>query len=182
MPIIISISDDAMKAIPNHLRESSLALGATKWETSTKIIMPAASSGIIASILLGLSRALGETMVIVLAAGSIARLTLNPLDETMTMSGYIAKVATGDIPPGLAVSAGFAVGLLLFIITYFVNTVASRVVIQIKNGKKTKTKKEKRNKIINLYFKYLEKVSNHPKLITSILPIGDGISVSLKIC
>ena len=107
LPIVISISDDAMKSVPQHLRESSYALGATKWETATKVVMPAASSGIIASILLGLARAIGETMVVVLAAGSIARLTFNPFDETMTMSAYIAKVATGDIPPGVAVSAGF---------------------------------------------------------------------------
>ena len=154
LPIIISISDDAMKAVPNHLRETSLALGATKWETSTKVVMPAASSGIVASILLGLARALGETMVVVLAAGSIAKLTFNPLDETMTMSAYIAKVATGDIPPGLAVSAGFAVGLTLFLITYFINTVASRVVIQIKTGTTVKSKKDKgkRSNIIKRIF------------------------------
>jgi phosphate ABC transporter permease subunit PstA/phosphate ABC transporter permease protein PstC len=141
LPIIISISDDAMKAVPNHLRETSLALGATRWETATKVVMPAASSGIIASVLLGLARAIGETMVVVLAAGSIARLTLNPLDEVMTMSAYIAKVATGDIPPGVAVSAGFAVGLVLFIITYLINMVAARIVLQIKEGTTVKNKK-----------------------------------------
>ena len=161
MPIIISISDDSMKAVPNHLRETSLALGTTKWETSTKIVMPAASSGIIASILLGLARALGETMIVVLAAGSIARLTFNPLDETMTMSAFIAKVATGDIPPGLAVAGGFAVGLLLFIITYFVNTIASRVVVQIKTGTSVKSKeKKKKNKLTKLIRKVLEKIKS----------------------
>ena len=168
MPIIISISDDAMKAIPNHLRETSLALGATRWETSTKIVMPAASSGIIASILLGLARALGETMVVVLAAGSIAKLTLNPLDETMTMSAYIAKVATGDIPPGLAVSAGFAVGLLLFLITYLVNTIASRVVVQIKTGTTVKSKKkqnQKRNIFIRIFTKIKEKIAMSVSII-----------------
>ena len=134
LPIVISISDDAMKAVPQHMRESSYALGATRWETAIKVVMPAASSGIIASILLGLARAIGETMVVVLAAGSVARLTFNPFEETMTMSAYIAKVATGDIPPGVAVSAGFAVGLVLFIITYLINTVAARVVLQIKTG------------------------------------------------
>ncbi|KYK21085.1 hypothetical protein AYK24_09595 [Thermoplasmatales archaeon SG8-52-4] len=162
MPIIISISDDAMKAVPNHLRETSLALGATRWETSTRIVMPAASSGIVASILLGLARALGETMVVVLAAGSIAKLTLNPLDETMTMSAYIAKVATGDIPPGLAVSAGFAVGLLLFLITYVINTIASRVVIQIKTGTTVKSKKKqekKRSILFIIFLKIKEKIS-----------------------
>jgi phosphate ABC transporter permease subunit PstA/phosphate ABC transporter permease protein PstC len=141
LPIVISISDDAMKAVPNHLRETSLALGATKWETASKVVMPAASSGIIASILLGLARAIGETMVVVLAAGSVANLTLNPFEETMTMSAYIAKVATGDIPPGVAVSAGFAVGLVLFIITFIVNMIAARVVLQIKTGSSVQRKR-----------------------------------------
>lgn len=134
LPIIISISDDAMKAVPRQLRETSLGLGATRWETATRVVMPAASSGIIASILLGLARAIGETMVVVLVAGSVAQFTLNPFKEVMTMSAYIAKVATGDIPPGAAVEAAFAVGLLLFIITYFINMVAARVVLQIKEG------------------------------------------------
>ena len=134
LPIIVSISDDSMKAVPKHLREASLAMGATKWETSVKVVMPAASSGIIASILLGLARALGETMVVVLAAGSIAKLTLNPLDEVQTMTSYIAQVATGDIPPGVAVSAAFAVGLVLFVITYIINLIAGRVVLRIKRG------------------------------------------------
>lgn len=146
LPIVISISDDAMKAVPQHLRESSYALGATRWETAIKVVMPAASSGIIASILLGLARAIGETMVVVLAAGSVARLTLNPFEETMTMSAYIAKVATGDIPPGVAVSAGFAVGLVLFIITYLINTLAARVVLQIKTGSSYKIIKSKKRK------------------------------------
>lgn len=141
LPIIVSISDDSMKAVPKHLREASLAMGATKWETSVKVVMPAASSGIIASILLGLARALGETMVVVLAAGSIAKLTLNPLEEVQTMTAYIAQVATGDIPPGVAVSAAFAVGLVLFLITYIINLVAGRVVVRIKKGGVT-TKKQ----------------------------------------
>jgi phosphate transport system permease protein len=160
MPIVISISDDAMKAVPNHIRETSLALGATRWETTTKVIMPAASSGIIASILLGLARGLGETMVVVLAAGSIANLTFNPFDETITMSGYIAKVATGDIPPGLAVAAGFAVGLLLFLITFGVNTIASHVVLRIKTGTTVKSRNEskKKNIISKLFLKYVSPV------------------------
>lgn len=146
LPITISISDDAMKAVPQHLRETSLGLGATKWETATKVVMPGASSGIIASILLGLARAIGETMAVVLVAGSVANLTLNPLNEVMTMSAYIAKVATGDIPPGVAVSAAFAVGLVLFIITYIINMIAARVVLQIKTGAAGKIKKIEKKK------------------------------------
>jgi phosphate ABC transporter permease subunit PstA/phosphate ABC transporter permease protein PstC len=134
LPIIVSISDDAMRAVPQHLRAASYALGATRWETSTRVVMPAASSGIMASLLLGLGRALGETMVVLLAAGSVATLSLNPLREMQTMTAYIAQVATGDVPPGLAVDAAFAVGLYLFVITLVVNVVAARVVIRIKSG------------------------------------------------
>jgi phosphate transport system permease protein len=134
LPIIVSISDDAMRAVPKDLRAASYALGATRWETSTRVVVPAASSGIVASLLLGLGRALGETMVVLLAAGSVAHLTLNPLREMQTMTAYIAQVATGDVPPGLPVDAAFAVGLYLFIITLVVNVVASRVVLRIKSG------------------------------------------------
>jgi phosphate transport system permease protein len=140
LPTIVSISDDAMRAVPRHMREASLAMGATRWETSTKVVMPGASSGIVASILLGLGRALGETMVVTLAAGSVANLTVNPLQEVQTMTAYIAQVATGDIPPGVAVDAAFAVGFLLFIITLIVNIIAGSVVKRIKMGKRTSMK------------------------------------------
>ncbi|NPV51003.1 MAG: phosphate ABC transporter permease PstA [Candidatus Methanofastidiosum sp.] len=144
LPIIVSVSDDSLRAVPRELKEASLAMGATKWETAIKVVMPAASSGIIASILLGLARALGETMVVALAAGNVARLTLNPLSQVQTMTAYIAQVATGDIPPGLAVSAAFAVGLVLFAITYIINFIAGRVVLRIQNaGKITSNKKNK---------------------------------------
>jgi phosphate transport system permease protein len=92
---------------------------------------------------------------VLLAAGSIANLTLNPFDETMTMSAYIAKVATGDIPPGVAVSAGFAVGLVLFIITYIINMIAARVVIRIKTGSTVKKVKKVRFRIISKYLGYI---------------------------
>ena len=154
LPIIVSISDDSMKAVPKHLREASLAMGATKWETSVKVVMPAASSGIIASILLGLARALGETMVVVLAAGSIAKFTINPLEEVQTMTAYIAQVATGDIPPGVAVSAAFAVGLVLFVITYIINLIAGRVVLRIKRGGAASGKKSR-------IAQYIKKVSTY---------------------
>jgi len=133
LPIIVSVSDDAMTAVPRSMREASLSMGATRWETATRVVMPAASSGIMASVLLGLARAIGETMIVVLAAGSVARLSLDPFGETQTMTSYIAQVATGDIPPGVAVSAAFAVGLLLFVLTYAVNSMASAVVDRIKH-------------------------------------------------
>jgi len=157
LPIIVSISDDAMKAVPNHLRQSSLAIGATKWETATKVVMPAASSGIIAAVLLGLARAIGETMIVTLVAGSIAKLTINPFEEVMTMTSYIAKVATGDIPPGVAVSAGFAVGLFLFAITYLINMIAAQIVIKIKTGTSVKSKKNsKRKNIVSIFFSIIK--------------------------
>lgn len=134
LPIVVSMSDDAMNAVPRHMREASLAMGATRWETATRVVVPSASSGITASVLLGLGRAIGETMVVTLVAGSVARLTLNPFEEVQTMTAYIAQVATGDIPPGVAVSAAFAVGLVLFVITYIVNLIAARVVLRIKAG------------------------------------------------
>jgi len=140
LPIIVSISDDAMKAVPMHLREASLAMGATKWETATRVVMPAASSGIMASLILGLGRALGETMVVTLVAGSIPILTLNPLSEVMTMTSFIAQTATGDIPPGIGADSAFAVGLTLFFITYLVNSFAGIVVERIKTGSSVRSK------------------------------------------
>jgi phosphate ABC transporter permease subunit PstA/phosphate ABC transporter permease protein PstC len=160
LPIIVSISDDAMKAVPNHLRESSLALGATKWETATKVVMPAASSGITASVLLGLARAIGETMVVTLVAGSVARLTLDPMGEVQTITAYIAQVATGDIPPGVAVSAGFAVGLVLFMITYGINSIAARIVLRIKTGKTIKRHKTKKSFLLNILKRYISKLTS----------------------
>jgi phosphate transport system permease protein len=141
LPIVVSISDDAMKAVPQHMREASNALGATRWETASKVVLPAASSGVIASVLLGLGRALGETMVVMLVAGSIPNMSWNPMEEHQTMTSYIAQTATGDIPPGVGVDAAFAVGLYLFVITYVVNMIAARVVFNIKHGSSVHSKK-----------------------------------------
>ena len=134
LPLIVSISDDSLRAVPKDLRNASLALGATKWETSVKVVIPAASSGIMASVLLALGRAIGETMVVTMAAGSVARLTLNPFEEVQTMTAYIAQVATGDIPPGIAVDAAFAVGLAIFAITYGVNIIAGKITRSIRDA------------------------------------------------
>jgi phosphate ABC transporter permease subunit PstA/phosphate ABC transporter permease protein PstC len=154
IPIVISISDDAMKAVPNHLRESSLAVGATKWETATKIVMPAASSGIMASVLLGLARGIGETMVVLMVAGG--RPGFNIFDQMLTMSGYIGKTATGDIPPGLSINAAFAVGIVLFIIAYAVNSLGARIVLQIKTSSSVKAKNNKKRMFI---FRIFSKIS-----------------------
>ena len=124
MPIIVSISDDAIRAVPREMREASLALGANRWETASRVVLPTARSGIVASVLLALARAVGETMAVTLAAGSVASLHLDPLREVQTLTAYIAQVATGDIPPGPATDAGFAVGSTLFVLTYTANTLA----------------------------------------------------------
>jgi len=148
MPIIISISDDAMKSVPNHLRETSLAVGATKWETATKIVMPAASSGIMASILLALARGIGETMIVLMVSGG--RPGLDIFGPMLPLSGYVGRVATGDMPPGLAHSAGFAVGLLLFVMAYGINSLGAKIVLRIKTRTSVKSTilKKKENKII----------------------------------
>ena len=135
LPIIVSISDDALKAVPNHLREASLAMGATRWETSFKVVIPAASSGIAASMLLGIARAIGETMVVTLAVGSVASLHFNFLNEAQPMTSYIAQTATGDIPPGTpGAEAAFAVALVLFLFTFLINRIAGQIVLRIKRG------------------------------------------------
>lgn len=135
LPIIVSISDDSLKSVPKHLREASMAMGATKWETSLKVVIPAASSGIAASVLLGIARAIGETMVVTLAAGSIAGGQWSFLKEVQPMTSFIAQTATGDIPPGTSqAEAAFAVGLMLFLMTFLVNWIAGRIVLRIKKG------------------------------------------------
>ncbi|MDY6965700.1 MAG: phosphate ABC transporter permease PstA [Halobacteriota archaeon] len=170
LPIVVSVSDDSMRAVPMELRAASLAMGATRWETATRVVLPSAASGITASIILGLARAIGETMVVTLAAGSVAKLTFNPLEEVQTMTSYIAQVATGDIPPGVAVEAAFAVGLLLFVITYLINMAASLVVEQIQTGQ---SKKEKG--IIKRYLGLLIlELKNFLNVVTDHLKIRDS--------
>ena len=100
VPIIASISDDAMKAVPGGLREGAYALGATKLKVSTRVVFPAAISGIVASIVLAFSRAVGETMIVLLAAGGTPNATFNPGESVLTMTAFIGKTATGDIATG----------------------------------------------------------------------------------
>lgn len=129
VPIIASISEDAMSAVPRGLREGAFAMGATKMQVSTRVVFPAALSGIVASIVLGISRALGETMIVVLAAGSTPNLTLNPVEAIQAMTSYIAVTATGDIPAGsTSYKTVFAVGTLLFLMTLAMNVISIRLV------------------------------------------------------
>lgn len=129
VPIIASISDDAMKAVPGALREGAYALGATKLTVSTRVVFPAAISGIVASIVLATSRAVGETMIVLLAAGGTPNGTLDPGQSVLTMTAFIGNTATGDIGQGTTTyDTIFAVGALLFLMTLAMNAVAIRLV------------------------------------------------------
>ena len=129
VPLVASISDDAMRAVPRSLREGGYGLGATKLKVSLRIVFPAAISGIVASIVLAGSRAVGETMVVLIAAGRTPNLTFDPTRSVQTMTAYIAGTATGDIPTGtLDYDTIFAVGALLFAMTLALNLLAIRLV------------------------------------------------------
>jgi phosphate transport system permease protein len=126
LPLVSSLSEDAMRAVPNGLREGSYALGATKMQTSLRVIVPSAFSGITAAFILAVSRAIGETMIVVIAAGQQPRLTLDPTVPIQTMTAYIVQVSLGDTPQGtLAYRTIFAVGMLLFLSTFTLNLVSS---------------------------------------------------------
>lgn len=125
LPIITTLAEDALRAVPRDLREGALALGATKWETTWGIVMPAAASGITAANILGFSRAIGETMVVTLAAGLVPNLALDYSEPSQTITAFIANRASGDLPTGsIAYLSLFAIGLVLFILTFVINLVA----------------------------------------------------------
>ena len=129
IPIIASLSDDAMRAVPRGLHEGAYALGATKVKVATKVVFPAALSGIVASIVLAISRALGETMIVLLAAGAKPNPTLNPVESVQVMTSYIATTATGDIGVGtIDYKSVFAVGAVLFVLTLAMNVISIRLV------------------------------------------------------
>ncbi len=125
IPTIASVSEDAIYAVPRGLREGAYALGATKREVATKIVVPAALSGIVAATILGISRAIGETMIVAVAAGNLAQLTANPLESVQTMTAYIVQVASGDTATGtLTYRTIFAVGASLFVMTLILNIIS----------------------------------------------------------
>lgn len=129
IPLISSLSEDALKAVPDSLRHGAFALGATKLETSLGVVVPAAISGISASFVLAISRAIGETMIVTIAAGARPNLTLNPLESVQTMTSFIVQVSQGDNPHGtVGFDALFAVGLLLFLITLGLNILSHYIV------------------------------------------------------
>lgn len=125
IPLVASLSEDAMTAVPGALREGAYALGATKLEVATRTVLPAALSGIVASFILAVSRALGETMIVTIAAGATPNLTLNPFRSMQTMTSYIVQVSMGEVAFGsVEYKTIFAVGLTLFGITLFMNGVS----------------------------------------------------------
>lgn len=135
IPTISSLCDDAFQAVPRTLREAAYALSATKIEVSTRIVLPAALSGVIASVLLALARAIGETMAVTLAAGATPSLSPNLLGSVQTMTAYIVQVSLGDTPAGtLEYKTIFAVGLLLFLITLTINVIAQRVFMRFREA------------------------------------------------
>ncbi|MBX3069900.1 MAG: phosphate ABC transporter permease subunit PstC [Thermomicrobiales bacterium] len=122
IPLVASLSEDAIRAVPRAMREGAYAMGATKFEVSTRVIVPAALSGIVASFILAASRAVGETMIVALAAGSKAQIASDPLQPAQTMTGYIVQVVSGDVVRGTNVYYSlYAVGLLLFLMTLGLN-------------------------------------------------------------
>ena len=125
IPMISSLSEDALYAVPTSLREASYGIGATRFQTSFKVLVPAASSGIVVSVILAISRAVGETMIVAIAAGQQPRLTLNPFVPVETITTYIVQVSLGDVVQGsLEYQTIFAAGMALFILTFLLNNIS----------------------------------------------------------
>jgi phosphate transport system permease protein len=129
-PIIATLSEDALSAVPSALRQASFGLGATKWETAINIVVPAAFSGIVAAAIIAMSRAIGETMVVALAAGASPNFTFNPFQPAETMTGHIARISSGDLSYNtIDYNSIFAIGLMLFFMTLILN-ILSRFIVR----------------------------------------------------
>ncbi|MGL4655789.1 MAG: phosphate ABC transporter permease subunit PstC [Sarcina sp.] len=129
IPLISSLSEDAMSSVPGIVKNGAYAMGATKFEVIKKIVIPASLSGIVSSFILAISRAIGETMIVAIAAGAKPQMTLNPLESVQTMTGYMVSVAMGDISYGsIEYQTIFAVGAILFLMTFGLNVIAKRIV------------------------------------------------------
>lgn len=129
LPLVSSMSEDALSAVPRSLREAAYGLGATRLETAIQVVLPAALSGIIAAFIIGISRAVGETMIVAIAAGSGPNFTFNPFRAAETMTGYIARISGGDLAyDSPDYNSIFAIGLLLFFVTLLLNIVSRRLV------------------------------------------------------
>jgi phosphate transport system permease protein len=129
LPLVTSMVEDALSAVPRALREGAYAMGATKLETALRVVVPAAISGIGAAIILAISRAVGETMIVALAAGAGPNLTLNPFEPAETMTGYMVRISGGDLSyDSIDYNSIFAIGLLLFFVTLVLNIISQRIV------------------------------------------------------
>jgi phosphate transport system permease protein len=129
IPVVASVSEDAMVAVPQDLRDGAYALGSSRLQVSTRIVVPAAISGIVASFVLAISRAIGETMIVLIAAGGIAQVTFDPRDQVQTMTAFIGATGIGDVATGsIEYRTIFAVGLTLFVITFVMNMISIRLV------------------------------------------------------
>lgn len=125
IPFVSSLSEDALRAVPKSLRNASYGLGSTRFQTAFKVMVPAASSGIVVSVILAFSRAIGETMIVAIAAGQQPRLTANPLVPIETITAYIVQVSLGDVPHGsLEYKTIFAAGMTLFVFTFILNNIS----------------------------------------------------------
>ncbi len=129
IPLIASLSEDALSAVPRSLREGAYGLGATKWETAIKVVVPSALSGILAAVIIGISRAIGETMVVAIAAGAGPNFTANPFQGAETLTGHIARISGGDLSyESIDYKSIFALGLVLFLMTLSLNIISQRVI------------------------------------------------------
>ncbi len=129
LPIISSMSEDALSSVPRSLREGAYGLGATKFETAIRVVVPAAISGIIAAFIIGISRAVGETMIVAIAAGAGPSFTFNPFEAAETMTGHIARISGGDLSyNSIDYNSIFAIGLMLFVMTLTLNIISGRIV------------------------------------------------------
>lgn len=125
IPVISSLSEDALAAVPKSLREASFGMGATRFQTSFSVVVPAASSGILVSIILGIARAIGETMIVAIAAGQQPTLTLDPRESVETITAYIVQVSLGDVQHGsMEYKTIFAAGITLFVFTFLLNNIS----------------------------------------------------------
>ncbi|NLV75126.1 MAG: phosphate ABC transporter permease subunit PstC [Chloroflexi bacterium] len=129
LPLVSSMAEDALAAVPNSLREASYAMGATKLETAVSVVVPAAISGLAAAVIIGVSRAIGETMIVALAAGAGPAFTFNPFKAAETMTGHIVRISGGDLSyDSLDYNSIFAIGLMLFLLTLSLNLLSRRIV------------------------------------------------------
>lgn len=129
IPLVASLSEDALHAVPDSLRQAAYGLGATKRETSLQVVLPAALSGITAAVVVAISRAVGETMIVALAAGAGPNFTFNPFDSAETMTGYMVRISGGDLSYGsIDYRSIFAIGLVVFMLTLLLNIVSQRIV------------------------------------------------------